>query len=289
LTNWGEGASAFADALGKLLGPMFEAMNKAPQAADNKTEGDDRQPSNPPAARGDGQKSAAPTPFSNGEMVFLSDRVIFCGVDICSGPRSETRRQLLELLGKRHRDGTFVAYGSDRIAKKINLRSGARSVAGQVRDLRNDIVLSLRDQASIKCGRLDVVLSGGPGYRLAPSVIVRNHTQTVLAESSAAAVPDDPYNDDPDVPDRADPGVPDVPEDDPDGSNETAAGRRNWILKQLAEGRELRAPDVVRRFDYSNKTAKRALQALRKEGRIIFKGDAQTGSYRLKRPPKSQG
>jgi hypothetical protein len=36
--------------------------------------------------------------FSGGEIVFFADRVELCGVDICSGPRSRTKRRILDLL-----------------------------------------------------------------------------------------------------------------------------------------------------------------------------------------------
>ena len=62
--------------------------------------------------------------------------------------------------------------------------------------------------------------------------------------------------------------------------------RRTWILYQLSAGVELKASHVANQFKRSLKTAQRDLDNLRTQGKIEFVGDARTGSYRLKSPPK---
>ena len=242
---------------------------------------------------------AKPLPFTGGNMEFLPDRVKLCGVDICSGPRCETRRQLLELLSQQV-EGRYVGYSGEEIALSLRLAGGAVAVAGLVRDLRDEIVASLRDQEGIDCDRHAVVLSRDEGYRLSPSVSVRREIPNVQGTAPGSSVPDrvDPSRDDPDDPNRNDPDDPDDPDgpdrDDPDGPDrddpEDSSGanaRQAWILEQLADNRELRAPDVVRQFGCSLTTAKRALRALKRAGRIVFVGDARTGSYRLNKPQGS--
>ena len=218
-------------------------------------------------------------PFAGGELIFFGDRVELCGVDICSGPRCDTRRQLLELLSQQI-DDCYVGYSGEEIAVTLNLAGGTVAVAGLVRDLRDEIVASLKHQAGIDCDRLDVVLSRGAGYRLAPSISVRREIPSVQDTAPGPSVPDGPDRGDPDRddPDRDDPDV-------PDGTSGVSAARKSWILEQLADNRELRAPDVVRQFGCSLATAKRALRALRRAGQIVFVGDARTGSYRLNQPP----
>jgi hypothetical protein len=223
-------------------------------------------------------------PFAGGELVFFADRVELCGADICSGPRCDTRRQLLELLSQQI-DGRYVGCSGEEIALSLKLAGGAVAVAGLVRDLRDEIVASLRDQAGIACDRQDVVLSRGAGYRLSPSISVSREIPSVQGTAPGPSVRDgpnrgDPDRDDPDDPDRDDPDV-------PDDSSGASAARQAWILEQLADNRELRAPDVARQFRCSLTTAKRALQALKRAGRIVFVGEARTGSYRLNRPQGS--
>jgi biotin operon repressor len=223
--------------------------------------------------------------FGGGEMVFFPDRVELCGVDICRGPRSETRRQFLELLS-RQVDGRNAAYSGEEIAEQLKLARGA--AAGLVRDLRDQIVASLRDQAGIESGPLDVILSRGAGYRLAPSISICREKPTVQGDAPESGVPNDPDASDPDDPDRADPDVPDGDPNDRDGPVGATVARQAWILQQLAKGRELRAPDVAKNLKCSIKTAKRALKSLKDAGKIVFVGDARTGSYQLRPPPRTR-
>lgn len=60
------------------------------------------------------------TPFSGGEMEFYDDDVRLCGVSICSGPRSHTRRKILDALRKRSTDGCFVGYSTEQLAEKAH-------------------------------------------------------------------------------------------------------------------------------------------------------------------------
>jgi hypothetical protein len=282
VTNWEEGASAFADVLGKMLGTMFEEISKEPQIATENEAGNPH-----PQPTGVSPPGGAPTPFRGGEIVFQPDRVLLCGVDVCSGPRSAKRRKLLELLSRRRADGSFEAYDSDGIAKLISLSGGANAVPGLVRDLRKEIVSSLGAEANIGCGLEDVILSRGPGYRFASTVSVHDETQPAPAAPSATGVPDGPDQGHPNDPGHDDPNGPDVPDDDPDEPHKTSR-RQAWILNQLAEGREMRTPDVVKRFGCSSKTAKRDLRRLKKAGKIVFVGYPRTGTYRLKQPGASQ-
>jgi hypothetical protein len=293
LTNWGEGASSFANSIEKMLGPMFEAMSK-PSQVGNREPTDDADQSSYPPGTGEGHSSNTVTPF-RGEMVFHREKVTLCGADICSGPRSDTRRQLLEILCQRKDDGTYVASSGDEISKKMMLAGGAAAAVGLIRDLRDEIIRALQSEAGISCDRHDVVLSGGPGYRLAPFISIRHEIPSVQVDAAAPSQAvgyerssiDDP--DDPDVPDGAGPGDPAAPEDAAEWSNDSTSTRRIWILDQLGTGRVLRAPAIVKHFGCSMKTAKRDLRLLREQGKIEYVGNSRTGSYRVKRSPDSPG
>jgi len=208
-----------------------------------------------------------PQPFVGGEMVFFPNRVELCGADICSGPRSQTRRRILELLGKRRTDGTFVAFSGDKLAAELKSELGRGTVAGAIRDLRDDIIEALRNQANIICGQNDVILSRGVGYRFADCVDVRldgsvepNAVAELGGLDSEGA--------------ELDAGPHDMPD-------EQSIVRRTWILDQLAIGAKLKRQDVVRQFSCSPRTAQRDLTSLKDEGKIEFVGAARTGYYRL--------
>jgi hypothetical protein len=59
--------------------------------------------------------------------------------------------------------------------------------------------------------------------------------------------------------------------------------RQRWYLEALAEGRDVRASDLQRRWDVSEKTARRDVAALKERGIIEFVGAHRTGRYRLRR------
>ena len=215
-----------------------------------------------------------PMPFQGGVMAFFQDRVELCGVDICSGPRCQTRRRILELLRRKQSDGSFVAYSTEQLAEELESNGRQGTVVGAIRDLRDSIAEAMRNQANIACGREGVILSKGRGYRLAECITVHDGDH-----SAGPQITDKDEADD----------VPNVRNDDGcDVPNATAAdSRRAWILKRLDEGHELQAPAVAKQFNCSVKTAQRDLQALKEEERIEFVGAPRTGYYRLCRPLES--
>jgi hypothetical protein len=103
----------------------------------------------------EGSHSNQTLPFSGGKMVFFKDRVEFCSVDICSGPRATQKRKTLDALCQKDNDGSFKAYSSKTLAKVTDLESGEKSVPGQIRGLRDQISDALSNKANIKCGRRD--------------------------------------------------------------------------------------------------------------------------------------
>ena len=82
-----------------------------------------------------------------------------------------------------------------------------------------------------------------------------------------------------------DPNDPDP--DDPDRSTNASKERREWILHRMAEGKQLRAKHVAEHFNCSIPTAKRDLQALKRDGKIEFVGSTRSGDYRLCQVSKS--
>jgi len=52
--------------------------------------------------------------------------------------------------------------------------NGQNAIAEAVKMFRNTVIEKL-ESTGIVCGREDVLLSRGTGYRLAESIIVRNH------------------------------------------------------------------------------------------------------------------
>lgn len=109
-------------------------------------------------------------PFEGGEMVFFPDRVTLCGVTVVEGP---TRmRRILEILREKRPNGKFVAYSGTRLASKLGAMSGQNAIAETVKAFRNTVIEQM-ESAGFVCGREDVLLSRGTGYRFAESIAVR--------------------------------------------------------------------------------------------------------------------
>jgi len=227
-----------------------------------------------PQERNGADISAGLRAFTGGPMVFFSDRVELCGIDICSGARSKRRRRALELLRLRKGNG-FVAYSGEDFAKGVGLKTGQNGASGLIRDIRRRISEALRREARIKCLDEDVILSGGPGYRLSEKLTVQDGP-AAEAISDQGHGPEnhcvDVLNRVPDVPNANVPNV--LDEGDPDV-------RRDWILRQCESGHGLRAKEIEFEFGCCRKTALRDLKALVKEGRIERVGTRRNSSYRL--------
>lgn len=205
--------------------------------------------------------------FSGGEIVFYEDRVQICGANICSGPRSGSKRIVLELLSRRKNGKSFNAYSGEELETEAKKNGAKGSPAGWIRDLRDDIVESLRNQSNIISGHKDVILSGEVGYRFAECLTVRYDSPPGITDITDTAEPADVRDDD----------VRDVF----DVRDDEATRRRAWIIQQLQGGVQLKAPMVKAQFKRSAKTAQRDLDALRDEGKIEFVGDPRTGYYHL--------
>lgn len=64
--------------------------------------------------------------------------------------------------------------------------------------------------------------------------------------------------------------------------NEPVNERQRWFLTQMFQHIQVKAEDIMERWDVSRATAKRDIAQLRNLGLIEFSGALKTGGYRLK-------
>lgn len=239
-----------------------------------------------------------PVPFAGGDLVFYEDRVELCGVDICSGVRSRSRRITLELLAKQDDRGQFLFYGGDDLEDEVAGQGGKGKSAGLIRDLRSNIAERLRSQANTVCDPKAIILSGGAGYRLSqilsvqwaepPSCAKSNDITYKCEHESASDVGDDVGNELAGDGDDVGDGVGNNMAGDGDDVGDELASdgnglvtRKAWILEQLTVGKKLKAGSVADHFNCSMRTAERALTTLKNQGVIEYVGNPRTGYYRL--------
>ncbi|RLG29249.1 hypothetical protein DRO03_07690, partial [Methanosarcinales archaeon] len=58
--------------------------------------------------------------------------------------------------------------------------------------------------------------------------------------------------------------------------------RQQWFLNQLGARKSVRGADLAHHWNVTEKTAKRDIADLKKQGIIEFTGSPKTGKYRLK-------
>lgn len=58
----------------------------------------------------------------------------------------------------------------------LSIDGGQNSVAGAIRDFRENVTRLLQEQCGLLCQSQDIIRSGGPGYRLHEWISVRNST-----------------------------------------------------------------------------------------------------------------
>jgi biotin operon repressor len=250
-------------------------------------------------------------PFTGGEMRFFAERIELCGACICSGQRRTSLRKLLTLLAKRDNPG----FSGEELAAALG-SPGPDAASSLVTRSRKQIWQALHN-ARIESNLDDVILGGGPGYRLSDSICVSVQSafdeklRDEVADTSALNVHDEADISTRNVPnvhdarrvagtnvhDNACEDVHDVHDcealrfEEKTGVVQDAgasAERRAWILSHLASGEQLRAPDIANRLNCTPKTIHRALASLKKEGRITFEGPPRTGFYRLVESGESQ-
>jgi FixJ family two-component response regulator len=119
-------------------------------------------------------KPKTATPFRGGEMVFSRDCVTLCGIAVVEG---RTRmRKMLELLQEKRPCGKYVAYSGEKLAAKLGIAAGENAVSEAVKRFRDTVVERL-EAKGIVCGRKDILLSGGVGYRLAETITICGETE----------------------------------------------------------------------------------------------------------------
>ncbi len=176
--------------------------------------------------------------------------------------------RLWTVFGRPRGDGTFVTIGSKKLEEKIGLGGGPNSVPGLIQTLRKRISQEL-GSVDVECGRHDVIVRTKHGYQFKNWITVQDRD----GERAPNDQGHDALNAGQNVPNHADPDVPNDPNpDDPNVPDGDAEARRNWIIRELGQGRKLRAPDIVGGLDCSLKTAKRDLKFLKDERRIEFVG-----------------
>lgn len=197
--------------------------------------------------------TGAPQPFQGGELVFYPDRIDLCGVTIISDKGLKHSLNVMAELRKKE-NGRYVRRSAPRLVERIGApRLG--TITGCVKTIRDNIVTRLREELGLLCGREDVLAHAKQGYCLEGWITVRDGMEGAAA--SAGVIPAQPVA----------------------GPDADSIRRQEWALEQLRAGKPLRRTDLEAKFDVSERTAKRDLGELVKQGKVKFVRSPHPGHY----------
>lgn len=213
-------------------------------------------------------------PFKGGTMLFATNRIELLGELIAEKNERANYWPVLHALKSRRDDGRFIPTRGTDLAKGLKGgKATENTVSSCVNDLRGRITKAMSARG-LKCGKQDVIMSGGPGYRFNPWIKVEERDGLVAGTCGDRDMSDVP---------APQPNVPAT------SANVPLNDRQHWVLEQLRAGVELQRPDIEKRFRVTEKTAKRDLSDLVGRGLIAFERTPRPGHYRLaKRSPSGR-
>lgn len=204
--------------------------------------------------------------FEGGAIVFHDDRIELHGERIAERSERGNFWAVLHRLRQKHPDGRFKPVRARELTTLFKSgRATQNTVSSCIGDLRERITGALA-RAGISCGPDDVILSGGPGYRLRDWITVQDAGGDGAGTCRDMKVSDVP------APTANVPASP---------ANVPLSDRQHWVLDQLRSGLELTRDQVEKQFGIGPKTAKRDLADVAKRGLIEFVRTPRPGHYRL--------
>jgi len=183
---------------------------------------------------------------------------------------------------RQQRNGKFVSHSGGQLAKLIDKQLGENTISQYIVSLRKRISDTMLRERNLLVDRHDVIANKGHGYRFNTDKITvrQGHEGGHCKMSPGTNVP---------------PNVPaDVPGDIVRGGtsrrHDRGQGHRGdifnerqaWFIGELKAGRSPQRADIEKKFECSDKTAKRDLTGLRDCGTIEFVPLPRPGHYRLK-------
>ncbi len=186
--------------------------------------------------------------------------------------RSLSQLNLIDNFKAQRADGRFIpSRGTDMAKRFKGGKATENTVSSCVNDLRSRITKAMAGRG-LKCGKQDVIASGGPGYRLKEWIKVEERDENVAGTCGDRDMSDVP---------APRPNVPAT------SANVPLNNRQHWVLEQLRAGIELQRQDIEKHFRVTEKTAKRDLSDLVGRGLIAFERTPRPGHYRLAKRSQS--
>ncbi len=207
-------------------------------------------------------ESPAGTTFQGGPLVFRRTTVELLGIPIVSNRGAGQAMTLLRELARQDTSGTFIHRSADDLVQILGPPANIGTVTSCVRLLRSNTSTRLKKDLGLVAHPHDLIAHNDKGYFL------RDWLTVQYCDSSRSDVPLDPSR------------IAKVSE----GASEITDGlnpRQLWVLKELQRGVHVERAMLENRFGIADKTAKRDLEALKRDGVVDFVRTGCGGHYRL--------
>lgn len=216
-------------------------------------------------------------PFQGGKMIFGTHRIELLGEMIAEKTERANYWQVLQTLKERRLDGRYVpARAMDLAGLFKGGKATQNTVSSCIGALRERIGERMAARG-FKCNKNDVIVSGGPGYRLNPWVEVEERDGDI-AGTFAGTCRDTNMSEQGHVPANVPASSANAP---PKSGNVPLNDRQHWALDQLRQTAQLRREQIEDQFGVGEKTAKRDLSDLAKRGLVEYVRTPKPGCYRL--------
>lgn len=104
--------------------------------------------------------------FQGGEMVFYSDHVELCGVQIMSDRGTGQCMQVLNELRRCNAAGRYIHLSGAELVTAIKAVGGVGTITGCIKRIRDNVAQRLKKELGVTCGRDDVIQNNEQGYSL---------------------------------------------------------------------------------------------------------------------------
>jgi DNA-binding response OmpR family regulator len=125
-------------------------------------------------ARGVKVENHIQTPFTEGTLVFYSDRVELRGEKIAGAEGKSQMRQVLDLMKTRYLSGDRRTLGGSFIGRELKFPRGPFTVSEAVRQIRDTCSRVMAKKCHLVCGTNDVITNRQLGYVFSPGIRVQD-------------------------------------------------------------------------------------------------------------------
>ncbi len=197
-------------------------------------------------------------PFQGGVMAFHPGHVELCGVTVLDATSRGCAWSVLQQLRGHNDSGKRVHRGSQAMIRGLDSPPTQNTLIKAIGTLRGRISRLMASHLSLDCGDEDVIAKDEAGYYLPDWIVIEEYDDRGTLVGSVAM--------------------------DGSGAENASDGmsdRQRWVLDQLHAGVTITRKAVEDHFGIGERTAKRILMPMTRDGLIVYDPTEKPGVYRI--------